>query len=264
MPSGKVGAPSCCPWSRPFPAQRLVRRAHGASRCLGSPWKALPSLLPEPLFPLSADLLPRPGAWASLIAPSCHHRSAGLGAGTPLRHREGECGEAPEEGKMSPEPKGRTPEGRARLTGSFLPLVRRGRPAPRGRGLSWAARPARPPALSVLPSRCGCRPRAHTEASSTAWSRPTAMSRWVACFCGAWGGRQLSVSTSFLLPAGLCPWEGADPSLGLGSSLEPPRAQCGFQPEEAGPGLGRAKGRPRPPTHPRASSPCRSWASSRG
>lgn len=28
---------------------------------------------------------------ASHIAPSCHYRGTGLGAGTPLRHCEGEC-----------------------------------------------------------------------------------------------------------------------------------------------------------------------------
>lgn len=56
--SGKVGAPSCCPLVCHFPASRT-----GPAGFLWSLWKALPSLLPELLFPLSADLRPQPGAW---------------------------------------------------------------------------------------------------------------------------------------------------------------------------------------------------------
>lgn len=63
---------------------------------------------------------------------------------------------------MAPEPKGRPPRGQG-LADRLLPAS----------AAPWASR------CPSFPSRCGYRPRAPTEASSTVRSRLTAMSRWV-------------------------------------------------------------------------------------
>lgn len=74
-PSGQVGAPSCGDSVEPVGG---------------------PALSPaEPLFPLGADPLPQPGGASLIDSTSCHYRGPGLGAGTPLRHGEGECRAAP-------------------------------------------------------------------------------------------------------------------------------------------------------------------------